>query len=149
MSDSSHPMVEELAEHVCWELLGDASLGRLALCTDDGVDIFPVNFLVKDRVVFFRSAPGSKLIDLTAHPAVAFQVEGTHRRARWSVVVKGRAERMALDSEIEASGVLGLHTLSPTEKWNYVRILPGAVTGRRFVGPRRSVKEMAKALYGG
>ena len=148
MSNSASPVIEELSEDVCWELLDAATLGRLAVAADDGVDIFPVNYLVNDRVIFFRSAPGSKLVDITEHPSVAFEVEGTHRRVRWSVVVKGKAQRLGEDTDIEESGVLGLRSVSPTEKWNYVRILPTAVTGRRFTGQGRSVKELAKALFG-
>ncbi|HAM26645.1 MAG TPA: hypothetical protein DCP11_08055 [Microbacteriaceae bacterium] len=149
VSNSASPVIEELSEDVCWELLDAAAVGRLAVAADDGVDIFPVNYLVKDRVIFFRSAPGAKLMDITEHPSVAFETEGVHRRVRWSVVVKGQAERLGVDADIEESGVLGLRSLSPRDKWNYVRITPSAVTGRRFTAPGRSVKEIAKALFGG
>jgi len=125
-------VVETLADAECWNLLGAKPLGRLALVGDGGIDIFPVNYVVRDQVIYFRSAPGSKLAELTAHPDVAFEVDGTHRSKHWSVVAKGRAERMAIDTEIEASGVLELETANPTEKWNYVRIVPTTVTGRRF-----------------
>jgi hypothetical protein len=30
-----------------------------------------------------------------------------------------------------------LHSLPPTDKWNYVRIDPDIITGRRFVSIRR------------
>jgi nitroimidazol reductase NimA-like FMN-containing flavoprotein (pyridoxamine 5'-phosphate oxidase superfamily) len=146
MPERGSPAIEELTDEACWEILAAADSGRLAVASDDGADLFPVNYLVKGRSIFFRSAPGLKLIDITEHPAVAFEVDGVYHRTRWSVVVKGQAHRLGVDSEIEESGVLGLRSLSPTEKWNYVRIVPTTVTGRRFVGPRRTVREMVKAF---
>ncbi|HEV7564776.1 MAG TPA: pyridoxamine 5'-phosphate oxidase family protein [Microbacteriaceae bacterium] len=132
-------VIESLSEHECWALVAAANLGRIAVTTDDGVDIFPVNYLVSDRAVLFRSAPGSKLVNLIKRPTVAFEVDDTHsRRTLWSVVVKGTAQRLGFDSDIEESGVLGLQSLNPTEKWNYIRIIPQSITGRRFVGPRRT-----------
>jgi nitroimidazol reductase NimA-like FMN-containing flavoprotein (pyridoxamine 5'-phosphate oxidase superfamily) len=102
------------------------------MVADEGVDIFPVNFFVRDHLIFFRSAPGAKLVELTKQPNVAFEIDGTNRDTSWSVVTKGQANRMGSDLEIEKSGVLGLYSASPTEKWNYVRITPASVTGRRF-----------------
>lgn len=124
--------MEILDETECWRLLAANGLGRLAVLGDDGIDIFPINYVVNDHVIFFRSAPGAKLAELTVNPEVTFEVDGTQRWKHWSVVAKGRAQRLGLDSEIEASGVLELEGDSPTEKWNYVRIVPGKVTGRRF-----------------
>ena len=138
MRTPSSPVVEDLDEAECWRLLATTDLGRLAIASDDGVDIFPINYLAKDGVVFFRSAPGSKLIELTERPDVAFQVDGKYHRLGWSVVVKGLAERMSVDAEIEESGVLGLRSHTPTDKWNYVRIVPKSITGRRFTKTRRA-----------
>lgn len=116
----------------CWSRLEEESVGRLAISTDTGAEIYPINFTVHDRVLFVRTAPGSKLVELTQNPNVAFEIDGRRVGNRWSVVVKGEAQRMSSDAEIEASGVLSLHTATPTAKWNYVRILPGSVTGRQF-----------------
>jgi hypothetical protein len=121
----------------CWRLLGQTVLGRLGAIEGEGVDIFPINFLVKQQVIYFRSAPGSKLAAITASPLVAIEADGIVSRFRWSVVVKGHATRVNSDAEIEDSGVLGLHSLVPTEKWNYVRVDPVTVTGRRFLSARR------------
>lgn len=129
--------IEELTVEECWTLLGTVRLGRLAVNADDGVDIFPVDFLVRERTILFSSAPGTKLVDITRHPRVAFEADGIHDYRRWSVVVRGDARRLAFDEEIESSGIRGLRTLIPSEKWNYVRIDPAVVTGRRFVSARR------------
>ncbi len=138
MPTSAESALEVLGEEESWHLLASADLARLAVSIDDGVDIFPINYVVADRVIFFRTAPGSKLMDLTAHPIVALETDGTHNRRRWSVVVKGSAVRLGSDEEIEASGVLSLHSLVPTEKWNYVRITASSITGRQFTSSRQA-----------
>ena len=138
MPTSAESALEILGEEESWHLLASADLARLAVSIDDGVDIFPINYVVADRVIFFRTAPGSKLMDLTGHPIVALETDGIHKRRRWSVVVKGSAVRLGSDEEIEASGVLTLHSLVPTEKWNYVRITVSSITGRQFTSSRQA-----------
>lgn len=122
---------EVLGEAECWELLAGESVGRIAVCTPTGADIFIVNYLVAGHAVFFRSAPGTKLMAITANPRVAFEADGRHRLHQWSVVVRGTANRLDTDQSIEESGVLRLATAAAGDKWNYVRIEPRSVTGRR------------------
>ena len=138
MPTSAESALVVLGEEESWHLLASADLARLAVSIDGGVDIFPINYVVADRVIFFRTAPGSKLMDLTKHPIVALETDGTHNRRRWSVVVKGSAVRLGSDEEIESSGVLSLHSLVPTEKWNYVRITASSITGRQFTSSRQA-----------
>ena len=138
MPTSAESALEVLGEEQSWHLLASADLARLAVSIDGGVDIFPINYVVADRVIFFRTAPGSKLMDLTKHPIVALETDGTHNRRRWSVVVKGSAVRLGSDEEIEASGVLSLHSLVPTEKWNYVRVTAASITGRQFTSSHQA-----------
>ena len=122
----------EMTLDECWSRLEEESVGRLAICMDSGVGIFPINFTVHDNALYVRTAPGTKLIEMAKRPDVAFEIDGRRVGTHWSVVVKGEAERLNSDEEIEASGVLALHTATPTAKWNYVRIRPETVTGRRF-----------------
>ena len=130
--------LSEMATEQCWEALGTASVGRLAVRSGDGVDVFPVNFTVHEKAIYLRSAPGSKLAAITESPSVAFEVDGSQGQDHyWSVVVRGTAERLAYDSEIVGSGVLGLATSTPTAKWNFIRITPTAISGRRFTSARR------------
>ncbi len=124
-------MTDHLSDEECWALLARTKIGRLAVVVDDGVDIFPVNYLARGGAIYFRSAPGSKLMDVTTNPAVAFEIDGKRLGRHWSVVVRGAANRLDRDDEIEASGVLNLQTQTPAVKDNYVRITPVSVTGRR------------------
>jgi Predicted flavin-nucleotide-binding protein len=130
--------VEDLSAEECWRLLAAAPLGRLATAVADpatgelSLDVFPVNFLIHEDAIFFRTGPGSKLIELTANDKVAFEVDGQAGHAEWSVVVHGRAHRLMMDRDIEESGVLDLDAVHPTDKWNYVRITVDSITGIRF-----------------
>ena len=122
-----------LTEDESWAALASATVGRLAVRAGDDVDIFPVNFAISERIIYLRSAPGSKLVDIVQSPRVAFEADGSGRHTRWSVVVKGEAERMSSAEDIQTSGVLKLATMTSSGKWNYVRITPSSITGRRFV----------------
>ncbi|WP_194395955.1 pyridoxamine 5'-phosphate oxidase family protein [Microbacterium atlanticum] len=125
--------VEDVPDAGCWDLLAGAHVGRLAVIGADGrPDIFPMDYLVSDRHLFLRTAPGLKLRHLARNPFVAFEAEGDADGFRWSVVVRGAARRLDRDDEIEASGVLDLRSTSPTGKYDYLEITPDAVTGRRF-----------------
>lgn len=124
--------VDELDPAACFALLGSAGVGRLGIQDAEGVDIFPVNYLVHDDRVYFRSGPGVKLIRIAESPDVAFEVDGHDDEWSWSVVVKGRAYRLDDDAEILISGIQAAATEHPSDKFNYVRIQPRQITGRRF-----------------
>jgi nitroimidazol reductase NimA-like FMN-containing flavoprotein (pyridoxamine 5'-phosphate oxidase superfamily) len=130
-------VIEHLSEAECWTLLSSESFGRIAVATADGPDIFPVNYVAHEGALYFRSAPGTKLIEVASDGRVAFEVDGRFGDAKspgrhWSVVVRGTAARLDSDADIEASGVEFLVTAAGGEQYNYVRITPTAVTGRRL-----------------
>ncbi|MBK4346964.1 pyridoxamine 5'-phosphate oxidase family protein [Lacisediminihabitans changchengi] len=136
----------QLDAEECWSLLRTTDLGRLALMSDGSPDIVPLNYLVGDGVLYFRSAPGDKLAALGVDPAVAFEADGIYSRQRWSVVIRGTAHRVNSDSEIESSGVMELASYLSGDKWNYIRIQPLSVTGRRFRrSPRREPQAVVSA----
>lgn len=125
--------VEVIDVDECWELLAREHIGRLALIrTDATPDIFPTDYLVHERQIFLRSAPGSKLFQLARNPRVAYEVEGFDDGFMWSVVVHGLARRLAADDEIEDAGIHEFATSIPTSKDNFLRITASDITGRRF-----------------
>jgi hypothetical protein len=154
VSATDRQAVEELTVAECWQLLAPDGIGRLATAVVDPStgtvepDIFPIDYHVHDGAILFRTGPGSKLIDLTAQPAVAFQTDGRRGREHWSVVVHGHARRLGLDSDIEDSGILGLDATHPTEKWNYVRVDVDSITGIRFRARRRRGGRLRRARPG-
>lgn len=122
-----------LTDDECWRLLGEAQLGRLALAAGGEVDIFPVNFVVSGRALYFRTAPGDKLLELAVHPEVAFEIDGYDDETAFSVIVKGVAERLETQTEIDEADRLPLASWAPTLKYRWVRINPTSVSGRSFV----------------
>ena len=108
-------------------------MGRLALAAGGSIDIFPVNFVVSDGRLYFRTAPGEKLLEMAVNPEVAFEIDGFDDRSAWSVVVKGVAERLESQTEIDEADQLPLAPWVPTLKYRWVRINPTAVSGRSFL----------------
>lgn len=114
----------------CWRLLDGQGIGRLAISADDGVDIFPLNYLSRRGRLYFRSAPGTKIVELSRHPRVAFEVDDPSAPAPWSIVVRGTVRRLGSEPEILRSGVQNLRSWQPGEKFNYFEIQPERISGR-------------------
>ncbi|MCI4659828.1 pyridoxamine 5'-phosphate oxidase family protein [Cryobacterium zhongshanensis] len=128
--------VHVLDEEECWDLLISSSFGRLALSIAGEPDIYPVNFVAADRRLVFRTAEGTKLLELTVNNKVAFETDGIGRDEAWSVVARGRARVLEHQADIDAADQLPLRPLVPTLKYIYVEIVPETVSGRRFtLGP--------------
>ncbi|MDY7543223.1 MULTISPECIES: pyridoxamine 5'-phosphate oxidase family protein [unclassified Cryobacterium] len=120
----------------CWDLLISSSFGRLALSIAGEPDIYPVNFVAADRRLVFRTAEGTKLLELTVNNKVAFETDGVGRDEAWSVVARGHARVLEHQADIDAADQLPLRPLIPTLKYIYVEIVPETVSGRRFqLGP--------------
>ena len=124
--------VAVLTDDACWHALAATTVGRLAIAVGDDIELFPVNYTSADQSILFRTAPGSKLLALSAHPSVAFEIDGFDASAAFSVVVRGRAERLESQQDIDAADLLPLSPWIPTLKYRWVRIVPAEVTGRVF-----------------
>ncbi|QCQ93978.1 pyridoxamine 5'-phosphate oxidase family protein [Rhodococcus sp. SGAir0479] len=132
MPDRTAP-VTELTEQEAMDLLATESLGRLVVVAGDRPDIYPVNYVVHDGRLFFRTAEGDKLTELTLRPLTTFQVDHADATAAWSVVVRGLARTLVRFDEINAAEELDLRSWVPTEKFTFVEIRPTQIHGRRFV----------------
>ncbi|MGF2950252.1 pyridoxamine 5'-phosphate oxidase family protein [Microbacterium alcoholitolerans] len=129
---STDDPVTRLSEDECWERLAQQELGRLVTHVGDVIDIFPVNYVVDRGSIVFRTAEGSKLVELTVSDEVLFEVDDHTDADAWSVIVRGSARQIDTLAEREAADQLGLVPWIPTLKYNYVRITPGTLTGRAF-----------------
>lgn len=131
MTDSE--AVTRLSDEQCRERLRQEELGRLVTHVGDVLDIFPVNYVLDGHDIVFRTAEGSKLVELTVNDEVLFEVDQHTDSDAWSVVVRGHARRLSDAGEVAAADELPLKPWIPTLKYNYVRITPTYVTGRAFL----------------
>ena len=126
------PMIKDLNEHECWDLLRRSEVGRLAVSSGDHPDIFPLNYVVDHGTVVFRTAQGTKFIEAVLGLSVAFEVDGELEGEAWSVVLKGRAFPIENMYELFDAMDLPLYPWNRAPKHEFVRIIPDQVTGRRF-----------------
>jgi uncharacterized protein len=135
MEDDTSPPTDPLqvlSDDECWTRIATQDLGRLVTHVGEVLDIFPVNFVVDGGTIVFRTAEGSKLFELTVNDEVLFEVDDHTDADAWSVVVRGRAHRLATSAEVAEADRLPLRPWLPTLKYNYVRIEPTSLSGRAF-----------------
>ena len=136
MTSEELPPVIELSQEQSWKYLEHTHHGRLALSVGNQPDIYPINYLAHDGVLLLRTAPGTKLAEMTVNTHVAFEADGITSDEAWSVVVKGTCRPLETSAEIDAADRLPLRPWIRTEKYRYVEIIPESVSGRFFnLGP--------------
>ncbi|WP_148571694.1 pyridoxamine 5'-phosphate oxidase family protein [Nocardioides caldifontis] len=128
--------MQELDRSECLELLGSRTVGRVALSAADGLTILPVNHVVHDGTVVFRTLPYG-VIAMTAPDAeVAFEVDDLDEETRsgWSVVATGTCRRVEDPGQVQA-----VRREGEPEPWAegqrtlYLRIDDPTLTGRRLL----------------
>ena len=124
--------VTVLSEDESWSRLDSVALGRLVTSIAGEPEIFPVNFVVQDRTVLFRTAEGTKLFVAVINGRVAFEADDHNAAEGWSVIVKGRAQVLNTDEEIQKAERAELFSWTATVKDHYVRVIPSEITGRHF-----------------
>ncbi len=90
-----HPSTE-LPRAECMRLLATKSVGRVGFQTDNGLRIFPVNYVLLDDRIVFRTVPYGVIARSVRGAHVAFEVDDLDEelRAGWSVLAVGRCERL-------------------------------------------------------
>ena len=123
-----------LTEDECWALLDRHSVARLAVDVGGRPDIFPINYVVDDGALVFRSGAGTKLAGAVLGRHVAVEIDGYDQLdgSVWSVVVKGVAREIDHIAERFDIEDLPLYPWVASHKPNFVRIAPDLTTGRRF-----------------
>ncbi|HYH77084.1 MAG TPA: pyridoxamine 5'-phosphate oxidase family protein, partial [Arthrobacter sp.] len=121
--------------HDCWKYLRSTSICRIAMISGDKPEIFPVNYVPNYGTVIFRTGSGGKLDALLNSPTIALEADGmnTYGTIAWSVVVKGYAEVVSDDEEIQEAMDAGLSPWEAGAKDHLVRVTPNELSGRRFV----------------
>lgn len=126
--------IEHLDVDDCWMLLSRTPVGRIGVLVDSAPEIYPVNHLVDEATIVFRTDPGGKLRGLNRSPLVSFEVDGADCEGEtgWSVLVKGRAAEVDGADELRRLAALPLRYWGVGEKPHWIRIVPAEVTGRRI-----------------
>lgn len=133
-TDRSGMEVLDLDE--CMELLASVPIGRVAMIDSGEIAVLPVNHVVQDGRVCFRTAPGAKLDAGIMQHVATFEADDYDATTGtgWSVVVKGRADLVTDPDELERLRESGVRPWSnPTFRTNWVTMHPSSVTGRRIV----------------
>ncbi|WFP17298.1 pyridoxamine 5'-phosphate oxidase family protein [Citricoccus muralis] len=119
-----------------WKLLTHTRHARVAFQGDDRLEIFPVNILTEQPVVYFRTAPGSKLTAAEVGLPVVLEADGMLPDQGWSVVARGLARELTDEEDIRRVRRLGLTPWVPTFKDHVVAVEVTEISGRHFAfGP--------------
>lgn len=124
-----------LSHHSCMALLATVPLGRVGLMSEGQPLILPVNHLVVEGLVAFRSALGTKLDGAIFGRQVAFEADDydESRQTGWSVLVRGRldlVEDPVLLARLDARGPTSWGRHAQRAPWVVVRA--DHITGRRL-----------------
>lgn len=127
MTAESVPLTEEQ----CWSLLEANEFGRLAYKLEGQVQIVPINYVVNDKKLVFRTAAGRKLDGLLADHDVAFEIDQVGANWASSVILRGDARELTGD-EAAATDDLPLRPWLAGAKSHVVEIAPNELTGFKF-----------------
>jgi nitroimidazol reductase NimA-like FMN-containing flavoprotein (pyridoxamine 5'-phosphate oxidase superfamily) len=128
--------LRHLTRDECVALLCGQGLGRVSVSIGALPAILPVNYVLWDESIVFRSAPGTKLSAALMGSVVGFEVDAVSddHSGGWSVLVVGHATEIRDTATLEAVRRLPLEAWAPGTRDLFVRIPTEHITGRAF-GP--------------
>jgi nitroimidazol reductase NimA-like FMN-containing flavoprotein (pyridoxamine 5'-phosphate oxidase superfamily) len=127
--------LKELAERDCVELLASQVIGRVAVVVEGRAAVFPVNYVLDNGHIVFRTDEGTKLDAARAGTVVTFEVDKSDPlyHTGWSVMVTGRLETVTDPHELRRVRALPVRAWGRTgQQW--VRVPITAISGRRIDG---------------
>ncbi|MGY4708057.1 pyridoxamine 5'-phosphate oxidase family protein [Mycolicibacterium sp. CBM1] len=127
-----HGPIAVIGDDESWDLLKSVALGRLVTRVGDQLEIFPVNFVVQNHTVLFRTAEGTKLFSTVMNENVLFEVDDHTVAEGWSVIIRGTARVLTASDDLHEADRAQLLPWVATEKLRFVRITPTEISGRRF-----------------
>ncbi len=125
--------IEIIDRDTCLALLADEVVGRVGVTDHGAPRILPVNYVLDDDSIVFRTAPGTKLRDGPRSPA-CFEIDSFDRETRtgWSVLVLGELEEVtALDRSWDHVLELPVHPWASGTKDHVLRLRSTYISGRR------------------
>ena len=91
-----------------------------------------MNYTVHDQTFVILSTEGNKLVAAELEEQVALEIDRFRTADAWSVLVRGRLERVPED-EADRLDIPPETSWVPTMKYDVVRVRPDVITGRRFL----------------
>lgn len=126
--------LSSLSREECLDLLRRHRLGRVSVSIGALPAILPVNYVVRDDEIVFRTAPGTKLSAALMDSVVGFEIDSgdADGSAGWSVLVVGHAIEVRDHETLEQLRAMPLRSWAPGDRDNFVRIPLTHVSGRAF-----------------
>jgi uncharacterized protein len=126
--------LQELSEDECRELLRTRQVGRVAFVNDTGPTVVPVNFVLAENAIVFRTSPHSEMAQQLNGRRVAFEVDDVDdfNQSGWSVLVRGTGR--FVESPTALSEAARPDTWAEGVRTLFVRIEIDLLTGRRLLG---------------
>ncbi|MFF5213085.1 pyridoxamine 5'-phosphate oxidase family protein [Streptosporangium sp. NPDC000396] len=137
---AAHPRLEKLEAEECLRLIAPGGVGRVAFNEPGGLAILPVNYVLHDNSVLFRTAFGGPLDDNLRTGVqgvefkIAFEVDRIDdaNREGWSVLIRGGAHHVSTDDERAAAEASDVQPWAGGDRELYIKIDPTEITGRRI-----------------
>jgi nitroimidazol reductase NimA-like FMN-containing flavoprotein (pyridoxamine 5'-phosphate oxidase superfamily) len=135
--DDPRASLQDLTPEQCWELLGQKTIGRLAVVINNSPDIFPVNYKAWHKEIYVQTAPGLKLAAAVLNPMVAFEVDSIDETQKigWSVVVRGEAKELEQIDDLLFAEDLSVGPWAAGVKSRFLQLIPESITGRMLSEP--------------
>jgi nitroimidazol reductase NimA-like FMN-containing flavoprotein (pyridoxamine 5'-phosphate oxidase superfamily) len=128
--------MRDLTREQCFALLSSVAIGRVGVSIDALPVILPVNFVVLEDWIVFRTVHGTKLDAAMQRSVAAFEADDHAADGSWgwSVLVRGFAHDLRDGGSVAAANELHPWPFPHGEANHVVGIEATMVTGRRF-GP--------------
>jgi nitroimidazol reductase NimA-like FMN-containing flavoprotein (pyridoxamine 5'-phosphate oxidase superfamily) len=126
--------MEALDAAECRRLLASVPIGRVVFTDQAMPAVQPVNFLVHEGAVVFRTGEGSKLAAAARNAVVAFEADEIDREYQrgWSVVVVGHAQEVTDPVLRRRLAELPLRPWAAGAREHVIRIPIDVIYGRRI-----------------
>lgn len=126
--------LEVLDEAECLALLAAHDVGRVAIIVDRQPVIYPVNYLIDEDCIVFRT--NWPVLAHASLAVLAFQIDSfdVGRQSGWSLLVQGVGHDItdALDSASERLQAVPVSPWVPGSQPRLLRLVPRTITGHRF-----------------
>lgn len=118
----------------CERLVGDRGIGRFVFDSERGPVALPVNYVVADGDILFRTASETSIDRALPDAPASFEVDviDDTMRTGWSVLFTGKVERVEAANELGQIEKLGLDPWAGGRRDVLVRLMPIEVSGRRI-----------------